>query len=54
MNNAVPKPPVYNSYVYASNDITDEFLFGDDIMIDKVQTMKKDKKRGPKNDVAIS
>jgi hypothetical protein len=32
------KPPLAKSYIYACNSLTDEFLFGDDIMIDEAQT----------------
>jgi hypothetical protein len=46
-------PPKKMSYIYASNNLTDEFLFGDDIMIDQVKTKKTKKKRGgPKSFVS--
>ena len=46
-------PPKVQSYIYASNDLTDEFLFGDDIMIDQVKTKKtKKSKGGPKSFVS--
>jgi hypothetical protein len=42
--------PKHLSFIYAGNDLTDEFLFGDDIMIPKIQTKKGGKNRtgGPK------
>ena len=43
-------PPKQQSYIYASNELTDEFLFGDDILIDQPKTKKaKKNKGGPKS-----
>lgn len=41
------------SYIYANNDLTDEFLFGDEILIDEPKTKKNNKsKAGPKSYVS--